>query len=173
MTYVEVGAEGAVHYRRLRLVCEEEHLGLAWVVCLEDVVILRSNGNHTVANVLQSHLFEHVSVELLVAGSVSRGRNGEGRVDSVGRELSDVFFGANLGEVFAVDSTDTQHFFVLETELFKLAAVLQRVGLCAKSDSCERDLMITYLSLCRTKRQKCPCLCSWRPIFRSFSCCMW
>ena len=55
-TYVEVGAESAVDDRRLGLVGEEEHLGLAWVVIFEDVVVLARDLDDTIANVLESHL---------------------------------------------------------------------------------------------------------------------
>lgn len=85
------------------------------------------NLEHSVADMLEGHLLDDVSVELFIATLMVLRRHWERRVDAIRRELCDSLLGADSWEFFAVDSSDSKHLLLLEAELFILAFVLSRV----------------------------------------------
>ena len=123
LTYVKVGAQGAIHDRSLRFVREQEDLRLSWIVTLEDVVILARDVDSAIADMSESHLLDLVCVKFLVTGHVLLDRSRERRVNAIGRVLSDALTIADRLEFLAVDGADTDHLFVLDAELFVLALV--------------------------------------------------
>lgn len=128
-TYIEVRAEGTEDDRRLLLVSEEEHLGLAWVVVLEDVVVCGGDIDDTVADVAEGHLLEHVGVELVLTTVKVLRWHWEGRVDTVqGKVFLGSLFLAKSWLIFAVNSANTEHFLLLDAELLELALIALRLG---------------------------------------------
>jgi hypothetical protein len=73
-----------------------------------------SNVDNSVTHVLVNHFLKLVSVKLGFDGTiVVEGWSWGGRIDFVGRHLSDTFLVANGLELVAVDSTDSEHHLML------------------------------------------------------------
>ena len=85
------------------------------------------NLEHSVADMLEGHLLDDVSVELFIATLMVLRRHWERWVDAIRGELCDSFLGADSREFFAVNSSDSQHLLLLKAELFILAFVLSGV----------------------------------------------
>ena len=142
MTYIEVGAESAKHNGSLLLICEEKHLRLAWIVILENIMVLCGDLNDTITDVLVRHLFQDVSVQLFVATLVVSVWHWERWVDTIGGELSNALLLANLGPLITVNSANPQHLLLFDAKLFILASVHLRVLLYWKSSKTNNSVMI-------------------------------
>ena len=95
LTYFKVCAEGAEDDGRFLLVGEEEHFRSAWVIFLENIMVCGCNWEHSVADMLEGHLLDDVSVELFIATLMVLRRHWKRWVDAIRGELCDSLLGAD------------------------------------------------------------------------------
>ena len=120
-------AQCTIDHRRWFCLCKQQHLRFAWIVSQKGVNVCTRYVDYAVAYELKGWLLKRVDVHFFAWVLLERkSRDRVWRIYLVAREGRDLFFVANRFEFFTVQTSNSEHAFVLQRKLLILTLVPSR-----------------------------------------------